>query len=151
MTMPSYVSLLIHFVWSTAQREPLIRPSWQDQLYGYFGGILRNKGGVLIAAGGMADHVHVLASLPSTVDIAQMAGALKSNSSGWIHKNIDQCKSFRWQSRYGAFSVSRSLQDTLIEYIHHQADHHCGRTFQEEFLALLKKHCIEYDERFLWD
>lgn len=84
----SYICNLVHFVWGTANRQPLIHKSWRDRLHAYMGGILENKKAKLLAAGGIADHVHVLASLPATVSLEKIAGALKANSSRWIHESV---------------------------------------------------------------
>lgn len=95
----------------------------------------------------MSDHVHVFASLPATVTISETANALKANSSRWIResKNSD----FHWQKGYGAFSVSRSAEKRVIEYIRNQEEHHRTLTFSQEFVALLERHGIEYEERYL--
>ncbi len=148
--MSSYISLLVHFVWSTKDREPLIRSEWQDRMYGYLGGILEAKRGVLLCAGGVADHVHLLTSLPSTISLADTVNVLKSNSSRWIHETFPNAKSFAWQEKYGAFSVSRSSQSAVEAYIRQQEVHHRARSFQDEFHALLEKHGIHYDEKFIW-
>ena len=149
--MSTYICNLVHFVWSTAGREPLIHRSWQDDLYGELGGVLRNKRAKLLAAGGMADHVHVLASLPATMSLAQVANALKANSSRWVHENTKQGKGFRWQEGYSAFTVSKSAQPRVKLYIKNQETHHRGRGYKEELLELLRRHEIEYDEKYLWD
>jgi REP element-mobilizing transposase RayT len=114
------------------------------------GGILRNKKGKLLAAGGVEDHVHVYTSLPATLSIAQAAGALKANSSRWIHETFTKSQSFHWQDGYGAFTVSKSNEQAVIRYINNQQEHHRRRTFQEEFRELLNKHSIHYEERYLW-
>jgi REP-associated tyrosine transposase len=148
--MSTYATNLIHFVWGTAHREPTIRKSWRDRLHGYLGGILENKKAKLLAAGGIEDHMHVLASLPATVSLAEIASAMKANSSRWIHENIPQCKGFDWQAGYGAFSVSKSAEEQVKMYIHRQEEHHKQWKFTEEFKALLEKHGIPYEERYLW-
>ena len=148
--MSSYVCNLIHFVWSTHGRKPLIGEAWSDQLYAYLGGILRNQRAKLLAAGGRPDHVHRLASLTATVSLAEIAGTLKSNSSCWVHEEHQTRPAFQWQEKYGAFSVSKSAVDRVVRYIHSQVEHHRQRTFQEEFIHLLEKHGIEYDRRYLW-
>jgi putative transposase len=149
--MPSYISMLAHFVWSTKGREPLILPSWRDDLYGYIGGILRNKKATLLEIGGMPDHIHLLVALPSTLSLAEAVNVVKSNSSKWVHENIEQGKGFGWQERYGAFSVSKSAEGRVRNYIAGQEEHHRRRPFKEEFVELLKRHGIEYDERYIWD
>ena len=150
--MPSsFVVNLVHYVWSTSERRPMIDHAWQDRLYGYMGGILRNKNGHLISAGGMPDHIHLLVSLSSSMSIAQGANALKSNSSAWVHEHIEGKDKFRWQSGYGAFTVSKSSESAVIHYIKNQEEHHRRQTFKSEFIALLDKNEVEYDERYVFD
>jgi putative transposase len=148
--MATFVSNLVHFVWGTKNREPLIRKSWRDRLHGYIGGVLTNKKAKLLAAGGIEDHMHVLVSLPATISLAQAANAMKANSSRWIHENIPQAKGFDWQPGYGAFSVSKSVEPQVKAYICHQEERHRRLKFTAEFAALLDKHCIPYEERYLW-
>ena len=148
--MSTFVSNLVHFVWGTANREPLIRKSWRDQLHGFIGGVLANKKGKLLAAGGIEDHLHVLASLPATMSPSEAASAMKANSSRWIHQNAPQCKAFDWQAGYGAFTVSKSAEKRVIDYIQNQEQHHRQWKFTAEFAALLEKHGISYEERYLW-
>ena len=148
--MSTYISNLVHFVWGTANREPLIRNSWRDQLHGCIGGVLKNKKVAMLAAGGTADHVHVLASLPATITLSEAANAMKANSSRWIHENVQQSKGFDWQTGYGAFSVSKSAEDRVKSYVRNQESHHRGRSFADEFQELLNKHGIPYEDRYLW-
>lgn len=149
--MSSYVSMLVHLVWSTKERRSWIDESWEDRLYGYLGGILRNNRAVLLAAGGTSDHIHLYVSLPSTLTVAKAVNLLKSNSTSWIKENIEKMEKFCWQEKYGAFSVSKSNEEQLKAYITKQKDHHQRKTFKEEFRALLEKNGVEYDERYLWD
>ena len=146
-----HISLLIHFVSSTAGREPWIGTDWQDDLFGYIGGIVKNKNARLICAGGMHDHVHLCASLPSTITIADFVSVVKSNSSRWVHESFPKRRAFAWQEGYGAFSVSKSAETNVTRYIRNQQHHHRKRSFKEEFLKFLDKYEIEYDERYLWD
>ena len=146
-----HLSLLVHFVWTTSGREPWISATWRDRLYGYLGGVLDHKHGKLICAGGMTDHIHVLASLPSTISLADIVNAMKANTSSWIHETFPNHSAFAWQRGYGAFSVSKSAEPQVIDYIRNQQEHHRVRSFQEEYLEFLKKHEIEYDERYLWN
>lgn len=146
-----YLSLLVHFVWSTAGREPWIAREWSDDLYGNIGGILHNKKAKLICAGGVSDHIHIYASLPSTISIADAVNAMKANSSRWVHETIPRKAAFAWQKGYGAFSVSKSSESRVMKYIQNQEAHHTRHNFKQELLTLLRKHEIEYDERYLWD
>ena len=99
----------------------------------------------------MPDHVHILLSLPSTVSIAKAMQLIKGGSSKWVHDTFSEHRLFGWQVKYGGFGVSQSLLEKTIQYIRNQENHHRKMTFQEEFLALLKKHRIAYDERYLWE
>jgi putative transposase len=100
-----YLSLLVHFTWSTKERQPLIENDIRDDLYSYIGGIMKNKRAKLISAGGMHDHIHLYASMPSTISVADFVNAIKSNSSRWIHESYTRLRNFAWQEGYGAFSV----------------------------------------------
>ena len=147
----SYVSSYYHCVFSTKERRPLITPGLQERLWPYLGGIARQNEMKAIEIGGVADHVHILLSLPSTLSIAKAMQLIKGGSSKWVHESFPEHRLFGWQVKYGAFGVSVSLMDKTIQYIQSQAEHHRKMTFQEEFLALLKKHGIAYDERYLWE
>jgi REP element-mobilizing transposase RayT len=145
-----YLSLLVHFTWSRAGRGPWIETDMREDLYSYIGGIMRKKNAKLISAGGMFDHIHLYASLPSTISVADFVNAVKSNSSRWIHEFSSRLRGFAWQEGYGAFSVSKSEEARVIRYISNQEEHHRKRTFKEELIGLLDKHGIEYDKRYIW-
>ncbi len=145
-----FVCNLIHLVWSTNGRRSWIAETWEQDLYRYLGGIAKNKGATLMAAGGMPDHLHLLISMPPNVHISELVNALKSNSSRWIHNEITGMKIFRWQEGYGGFSVSRSNEKSVADYISNQKRHHQLRDFKSEFLQLLTRHGIEFDEKFIW-
>ena len=146
--MSSHIALRVHFVWSTCNREPWIDPAWAQRLYAYLGAVLQDRGGVLLAAGGTADHVHLYMSLPATLTLAETANALKANSSRWVHQTID-LPSFAWQAGYGAFSVSVSSDQQVRHYLAKQAEHHRRRSFQEEYLDFLDRHGVVYDPRHI--
>ena len=146
----SYVSAYYHCVFSTKERRPLITPALSERLCPFLGGIARQNGMKAIEIGGMADHVHILLSLPSTLTIAKAMQLVKGGSSKWVHDTFPEHRLFNWQVKYGAFGVSVSLLDKTIAYIKNQEAHHRKMTFQDEFLALLKRHRIAYDERYLW-
>lgn len=147
----SFVSLHCHIIFSTKDRRPLIDADLTPRLYEYIGGTIRNQGGKLMAAGGIADHVHLLVSLGKTMAVSDLVRDIKANSSGWIHHEFSNKRKFAWQAGYGGFSVSFSNLSRLKQYIANQAEHHRVRTFKEEFLALLNRHGIEYDEKHVWD
>ena len=146
----SYVSSYFHCVFNTKDRQPSILPLLRDRLWTFLGGIARQNGMKAIEIGGVSDHVHILLSLPSTRSIAKAIQLIKGGSSKWVHETFPEHRLFRWQVKYGAFGVSVSLLDKTIEYIRNQRQHHQRVTFQEEFLALLKKHRIELTRMSEW-
>ena len=146
----SYVSNLIHYVFSTKNRNKIISTELEERLYPYMGGVARKNKMKALAINGIDDHIHLLLSLPSTLAIAKAIQLIKGASSAWVHNTISKYKDFEWQEGYGAFSISISQADSTIAYIKNQKEHHRRLTFQEEYLAVLKKHDIEYDERYIW-
>ncbi len=147
----SLVSLQVHLIFSTKSRDPFITADLAPRLYGYIGGVARETGSVLLAAGGMPDHVHLLVSLGREVCVADLVRDVKSNSSRWVHDTFPDRSQFAWQAGYGAFAVSISMAGKVRAYIAHQERHHRRRTFQDEFREFLKAHEIERDERYVWD
>ena len=147
----SYVSSHYHCVFSTKERRPQIQPALRDRLWPFLGGIARQNRMTALEIGGMPDHVHLLLALPSTMPLSKALQLIKGDSSKWVHDTFPQNSSFGWQVKYGAFSVSVSLLDKAIQYIRNQERHHRKMTFKEEFLAMLKKHRVTYDERYLWE
>jgi REP element-mobilizing transposase RayT len=147
----SFICLHVHIVFSTKGRFPLIRAEFRGRLESYIGGIVGSHRSSLIAAGGTPDHMHLLVSLGKQISVADLVRDIKSNSSSWIHETFPDSRSFAWQTGYGAFGVSYSDLDRVREYIANQEAHHRTRTYQEEFLALLEKHQIPYDPRYIWD
>jgi putative transposase len=120
-------------------------------LYEYVGGILRARRSTLIAAGGTSDHTHWLVTLHQQTSVADLLRDMKASSSKWIHELSPDMAHFAWQSGYAAFAVSYSSLGAVEAYIKGQAEHHRTISFQEEFLAFLKRHNLSYDERYLWD
>jgi REP element-mobilizing transposase RayT len=149
--MSTFTCLNYHLVFSTRNREPLIDEVWQQRLFDYIGGIIRAQNGVLLSAGGMPDHIHLLAAINKSVAIADALRDIKANSSRWVHEEFPNHGGFAWQAGYGAFTVSYSALDSVRRYLASQKEHHRVRTFQEEFRALLARHEIEFDERYVWD
>jgi REP element-mobilizing transposase RayT len=147
----SYVCTYAHCVFSTKERRPFITPELRERLWPYLGGIARENGITALNIGGVADHVHLLLSLPATMPIAKAMQLIKGGSSKWVHETFPEQGAFAWQEKYGAFSVSVSQLDKIVRYIENQETHHRKMTFQEEFIALLKKHGMSYDERYLWE
>ena len=147
--MHSFVSCLTHVVFSTKHRQPLITPGLQDRLWPYLGGIARENKMKALQVGGVADHVHLLLSLPSTLAIAKAVQLIKGNSSKWIHDTFREHAAFEWQEGYGAFSIGVSGVKDTVAYIENQAEHHRKKSFREELIAFLERHALEYEDWML--
>jgi len=142
--MHSFVSCLMHCVFSTKERRRSITPEIQNRLYPYLGGIARENKMKAISIGGVEDHVHALLSIPSTLSIAKSVQLLKGNSSKWIHETFRDQRLFEWQDGYGAFSVAISGVDDTMRYIQSQKEHHAARSFTDELVVFLDKHGIKF-------
>jgi putative transposase len=142
-------NVVVHLIFSTKLRQPLIPSDIRSDLFAYLGGIVRELRGTALIINGTCDHVHVLMRIRPAQSIAEIARIVKTNSSGWIRKKGH--KEFAWQAGYGVFSVSESNVPAVTKYIATQEEHHRTRSFQEEFVAFLKKNKVVYDERYIWD
>lgn len=146
--------VLLHLVFSTKDRMPLIDAEICPRLHAYMATVLCGISPPQTHAyriGGVADHVHIACSLPRSVTISKLLETVKKESSLWIKKQDAKYAKFFWQSGYGSFSVGHSQLDDLIRYIDNQEKHHKRVTFQDEFRTLLRKYNIEYDEKYVWD
>jgi len=137
-------------VFSTKGRARWIDANIRPDLFAYMGGIVREIRGKARLINGVEDHVHRLISLPADVAVSECLRIVKTNSSRWVHQKFPGHRRFEWQTGYGAFSVSSSNEKQVIKYIQDQERRHRRMTFEEEFIALLRKHGIAFDERFLW-
>ncbi|MEZ4906689.1 MAG: IS200/IS605 family transposase [Saprospiraceae bacterium] len=147
----SLVQNYIHIVFSTKNREKLILPEYEEQLFKYLGGICKNNECNPVQVGGYLDHIHILCILSKKITVSQLLEDLKSNSSKWI-KTLDiKMNGFYWQRGYGVFSVSKDRVDTVKRYIKNQKNHHTNITFQDEYKKILEELSIEYNELYLWD
>lgn len=145
------VSLLVHIVFSTRNREDFITPEIEPQLYAYLGGIAKHHGARLLSAGGTANHVHLLLSQSKNMALSDFMEELKKSSSVWIKTQGDQFARFHWQEGYGAFSIGESQVPAVKTYLARQKEHHQKKSFQAEFVAFLEKYGIEYNEKYLWN
>ena len=143
--------LLIHVIFSTKLRYPLIRDSWRDDLFAYIGGIARDHKAALLASGGVEDHVHLLLKIHPSFAVADTVKLIKANSSRWINQERKVTARFTWQRGYGAFSVSQSQSGAVKRYLANQRVHHQRQTFRDEYLEILRRHAIEFDERYVFD
>jgi len=146
----SLSSVLIHLVFSTKNREPLIAPAIEPQLHPYLASIFRSLSPAL-TIDGTDDHLHILFSLARVISIADLVQEVKTESSKWIKKKGSEFANFHWQSGYGAFSIGQYQVTSLKKYIHNQKRHHQRHTFQDEYRKFLKLYEIDYDERYVWD
>jgi putative transposase len=146
----TFTNLLVHMIFSTKDRLPLLDAEVRSRLYPYLGGILNHLGAAPLALNGPADHLHGLVKLRAVHSIAKVVEKLKSNSTGWVHEEWPERRRFAWQEGYAAFSVSESCVPALLKYIAGQEEHHRKVSFQEELVSFLKTHGIEYDERYIW-
>ena len=147
----TYTSLHYHIVFSTKQRELWLKPEIEERIWAYLGGIAIKNRMKPLQIGGVDDHIHLLLGAPATMAPAKAAHLIKGGSSAWIHTEFPELRRFAWQDGYGAFTVSKSAIPEVTANIRNQREHHQRRTFKEEFLTLLNRHEIEYDERYLWD
>ncbi len=145
----TFTSILVHAVFSTSGRSPLLSDDVRPEMHAYLGGILRQLQAVPIVVGGTANHVHLLARLPADLAVADCLRVVKTNSSRWAKERWPRRRAFAWQSGYGAFSVSESRRGAVIRYIQNQEQHHRRISFQEEFLKLLSSHGVEFDARYI--
>jgi putative transposase len=150
--MPQSLSyLLVHIVFSTKARAPLLTPAIRTELHAYLATVCRNAGCDCYRVGGTADHVHLALQLSRTITVAKLIETLKTSSTKWLKTQSPSLASFAWQNGYGAFSVGPKNLQPLVRYIEEQESHHAKKTFQEELRAFLKEYGIEYDDRYLWE
>lgn len=150
--MPNtFTQLYIHFVFAVKNRNALINRSWEDKLYKYITGTVQKMGQKMLRINGMPDHIHFLIGLKPDIAISVLVREVKKSSSSYIKEKGLTKYNFNWQSGFGAFSVSHSQLDKVINYIINQKEHHRKRTFKEEYIELLRKYEVEYDEKYLFE
>jgi REP element-mobilizing transposase RayT len=149
--MPNtYTQIHIHFVFAVKHRNAVINDSWKEELYKYIAGIIRNNEHKLIAIGGMPDHIHILIGVRPSQSISDLMQDVKGNSSKWINEKRYLNTKFEWQEGYGAFSYSKSQINDVVNYINNQETHHAKKSFKEEYLEILKKFEVDYDEKYVF-
>ena len=148
----SLAKLWIHLIFSTKDRYPfLLDKPLRTDMHAYLANVLRSHDCEPIIVGGVEDHAHALFSLSRNYSIAHIVKEIKRTSSSWIKDIASKHRGFHWQRGYGAFSVSQSHLEQVTRYIERQEEHHQRVTFQDEYRAVLRKYCVEYDERYVWD
>ncbi|HEV2318154.1 MAG TPA: IS200/IS605 family transposase [Verrucomicrobiae bacterium] len=148
----SLAKILVHSVFSTKDRRPLLRDNiLRAELHNYIGGILNQLNCQTVIVGGVEDHVHLLCALSRTSQASEMIKEVKRGSSLWLKAKAMDLNDFAWQSGYGIFSVGFSQIGTVRKYIANQEQHHRKISFQDEFRQLLRRYEIDFDERYVWD
>jgi putative transposase len=147
----TFSQIYIHLVFSVKRRQSLIQKKWKPDLYKYICGIVIGKEQKVYAIGGVEDHIHILVSIKPNISISDLVRDIKANSTKWINENRLVVEKFQWQEGFGAFSYAQSQLDTVIAYINNQEQHHQKKTFKDEYLELLQKFMIEYDEKYLFE
>jgi REP element-mobilizing transposase RayT len=142
----THTALHIHLVFSTKNRERWLHRKLEKRVWSYLAGIAVDHRMRPFEIGGVEDHIHALLGIPATMAASRAAQLLKGGSSYWIHEAFPDLAGFAWQNGYGAFSVSKSNLDEVAAYIRNQRGHHRTRMFKEEYIQLLERHGIEYDE-----
>lgn len=147
----TFSQVYIQIVFAVKGRENLISKSWKDDLHKYIAGIIKGKEQKSIIVNSMPDHIHAFVGLRPSMPISDLVRDIKNNSSNFINEHKFVKGKFSWQEGYGAFSYSHSHIGQVYDYILNQEEHHKKRTFREEYLALLKKFEIEYNEKYLFE
>src|SRR5438034_11301602 len=150
--MPQSLSkVILHIISSTKNRKPRLDSEMASRVHAYMATVCRDLGADLVRVGGVSDHVHVVTTLSRTLSQAQLIEQIKKAPSKWIKTLDSRYRGFFWQRGYGAFSVSPSQLDAVLQYVSTQQEHHRTRSFQEEYRELLRSYCIDFDERYIWD
>ena len=145
----SLANILIHAIWSTKGRRPLISDNVRAGLHGYMAGVLKNLESPALIINSVTDHVHILCQLSKNVATCKLLEEVKKSSSKWMKEQ--GVFDFAWQNGYGVFSVSQSNVGAVRKYIESQAEHHKKRDFKAEFREFCKRHDVAIDERYVWD
>ena len=147
----TFTQIYIHSVFTVKNRECIIRPNWEEELYKYITGIVQNNGHKLLAINGMPDHIHVFVNMQPAQAVSEMIQKIKANSSRWINQNKLVKGKFTWQEGFGAFSYSISQIDQVVKYIMNQKEHHRKESFRDEYMKILHQFEIEFKDNYLFD
>jgi putative transposase len=147
----TFSQIYIQTVFAVSGRLSLIHQDFKEDLYKYITGIVRNQGQKLISINGMPDHIHILIGLKPAMALADLVREIKADSSNFVNRNKWVRGKFSWQEGYGAFSYGHSQLDTIIRYIQNQEKHHARRSFKNEYLALLRKFDITFDDKYVFE
>jgi REP element-mobilizing transposase RayT len=147
----TYSQIYIQIVFAVKGRANLLHKPWRTEVFKYIAGVIREKGQKPIIVNGVSDHVHVFVGMKPSMSISDLVRDIKNNSSKFINESGFLKQKFAWQAGFGAFSYSQSAVGNVYRYIENQEAHHAKQTFKEEYLEVLERFEIEYDERYLFD
>lgn len=147
----TFSQIYIQVVFAVKGRNSLIDISWEEELYKYISGIVRNKNQKLLAINGMPDHIHILIGIKPSCYLSDLVREIKKSSNKFINERKLSNHKFEWQEGYGAFSYSHAALDNVIAYINNQKNHHKKKTFKEEYKDFLVTFKIDYKEDYLFD
>jgi putative transposase len=147
----SLARLHVHLVFSTKHRVPWLQEGFQASLHAYLAAVLKDIGCPAVLINSVEDHVHILFALGRTTSLSKAVEHVKKTSSKWVKTQGQDTVGFAWQAGFGAFSVSESNVVSVRRYIAGQRAHHQIKTFEDEFRALLERHGVTFDERYVWD
>ncbi len=143
----SYTQLYAQIIFSPRCRQNLIHNRIKDDIYKYIVGIIKKKNQKPMIINGMPDHVHILLGFSPDITISDLVRDIKSNSTNFVNDNNLIQRKFSWQKGFGAFTYSKSQVPRVVRYIKNQEEHHCKKTFKEEYLELLEKFGVKYKEK----
>jgi REP element-mobilizing transposase RayT len=147
----SYSQIYIQVVFAVKGRENHIKSDWEERLYQYISGIIKNKGQKLLAINGMPDHIHIFIGMKPDCCLSALVREIKKASNEWVNENKLTSNKFYWQEGFGAFSYSHSQIDVVAKYVLNQKNHHKRKTFKEEYLEFLERYEIEFNEKYLFE
>ncbi len=146
----TYSQIYIQIVFAVKGRESLIRSDWEERLYQYVTGIIKNKNQKLLAINGMPDHLHLFIGMKPDCNLSELVREVKKASNEWINQNKLTPTKFHWQEGFGAFSYHQSQIDSVVKYVLNQKTHHKTTNFREEYLVFLAEYNIDYNENYLF-
>ncbi len=147
----TFTQLIIHAVFAVKHREAVIEKEWQHELFGYMGATLNNMGHTNLIVNGVADHAHILFGMKPTLALSDTMRDVKANASKWLNESGKLKHKFAWQDGYAGFSISKTHLDAVFKYIKTQEEHHRKVTFRSEYLRLLKKNDVIFDEKWVFE
>jgi len=147
----SYTQIYIHAVFAVKYRDKVIDKLWKEELSKYISGIVQNNGHKMLSINGVSDHLHIFIGMKPQQSVSALIQDVKANSSKWINENKFVMGHFAWQEGFSAFSYAHSQLDNVIQYICNQEEHHRKRSFKEEYLDLLRKFDIDFNEAYIYD